>query len=127
MKLTMEPCSAFLKAAAAKIPAAPAGQATAATDEKQAKADPEEEAEIQKNLAKLSPEDRKLVEAQRFCAIEEDHRLGGMAVPFKVMLKGKPVFLCCGGCKKEALAEPDKTLAKAEELKAKNTPAEKKQ
>jgi hypothetical protein len=28
--------------------------------------------------------------------------------------------LCCGGCRKEALAEPDKTLAKAEELKSKS-------
>src|SRR5438270_10253023 len=31
----------------------------------------EEESEIQANLAKLSPEDRKLAEAQRFCAIED--------------------------------------------------------
>jgi hypothetical protein len=95
----------------------------------QAKEDPEAEAEIAKNLAKLSPEDRKLAEAQRYCAIQEDDRLGGgaMGPPLKLVIKGKPVFLCCGQCKKDALADPDKTLAKVEELKAKNKPAEKKQ
>jgi hypothetical protein len=72
------------------------------------------------NLAKLSPEDRKIAEAQRFCAIEEENPLGGMGKPLKVMIKGKPVFLCCGGCRKQALAEPDKTLAKAEELRKKS-------
>jgi hypothetical protein len=86
-----------------------------------AKADAELEAAIKANLAKLSPEDRKLAEAQRFCAVEgEESRLGSMDVPIKLMIKGKPVFICCGGCKKQALAEADKTLARAEEFRAKS-------
>jgi hypothetical protein len=77
-----------------------------------------EEAEVQAALAKLPPEDRKLAEAQKYCAVESENRLGSMAVPFKVMVKGQPVFLCCKGCRKQALADPDRTLARVEKLKA---------
>ena len=80
----------------------------------------EEEKEIQDNLAKLSPEDRKLAEAQKYCVVQDDSLLGSMDVPIKVMVKGQPVFLCCGHCKKKALADPDKTLAKVKALKEKN-------
>ena len=78
-----------------------------------------EDAEIQANLAQLNTEDRKLAEAQKWCAVDDDSRLGSMDPPFKVMVKGEPVFLCCGGCQKRALADPDKTLAKVAELKTK--------
>ena len=74
---------------------------------------------MQANLAKLSPEDRRLAEAQRFCPGPADNRLGQMGVPVKVEIKGQPVFLCCKGCKDEALENPDQTLAKVEKLKAK--------
>jgi hypothetical protein len=106
----------------------PPASSTAAAKAPAAEAvDPKEEAEIKENLAKLSPEDRKLAEAQRFCPIEEERRLGSseMGKPMKLEIKGKTVFICCGGCKKEALANPDKTLAKVEELKAKNSAATK--
>jgi hypothetical protein len=86
----------------------------------------EAEKEIKANLAKLSPEDRKLAEAQKYCAVENDDRLGEMGVPIKIMLKDQPVFLCCKGCKKEAEKDPDKTLAKVKELKAKARAEEKK-
>jgi hypothetical protein len=69
--------------------------------------------------AKLAPDDRHLVEAQDYCAIEPENRLGSMGPPFKLMLKGQPVFLCCKGCRRKALADPDGTLARAEELRAK--------
>ncbi len=72
---------------------------------------------IEANLAKLTPQDRKLAEAQKWCAVQEENPLGEMAVPYKVMVKGQPVFLCCKGCKSEAEAAPDKTLAKVAELK----------
>jgi hypothetical protein len=78
-----------------------------------------EDTEVQATLAKLSPEDRKLAEAQKWCAVQTKNRLGSMDVPYKVMVKGQPVFLCCEGCEKKALADPDKTLASVEELKAK--------
>jgi hypothetical protein len=72
------------------------------------------------NLAKLEPADRKLAEAQKFCAVDNESRLGSMGAPFKVMVKDQPVFLCCKSCQKSALADPDKTLAKVEELKKKS-------
>jgi hypothetical protein len=77
------------------------------------------ESKIESALAKLSPEDRRLAEAQKWCAIQTDNRLGEMGAPIKITIKDQPVFLCCKGCKKEALADPDATLAKVEELKEK--------
>jgi hypothetical protein len=83
-----------------------------------ARAGAAEEAAIQANLAKLAPEDRKLAEEQKFCAVNNDNRLGSMDVPVKVMVEDHPVFLCCGSCRKKALADPGKTLARVEELRA---------
>lgn len=85
----------------------------------------EDEAKIQTNLAKLSPDDRKMAEEQKFCAIETDSRLGAMGKPVKIMLKGDDgqehaVFLCCKGCVKAAKANPAETLAKVKEMKEKN-------
>ncbi|MCL6507397.1 MAG: hypothetical protein K6T59_10240 [Bryobacteraceae bacterium] len=79
----------------------------------------DEEAEIKAARAELSPEDQRLVEAQEFCPVMPDNRLGVMGPPLKVMVKDQPVFLCCKGCRRKALADPDRTLAKVEELKAK--------
>ncbi len=69
--------------------------------------------------AKLDPADRALVEAQEWCVVSSDERLGSMGLPLKLDIKGQPVFVCCKGCKRKAEADPDKTLAKVEELKAK--------
>ena len=80
------------------------------------------EADIQASLAKLSAEDRKLADAQRFCAIMTKNRLGVMGTPLKVMIKGQPVFLCCKGCQGKALANPDATLATVAELVKANAP-----
>lgn len=79
----------------------------------------EQEAEVQANLAKLSPDDRKLAEEQRFCVIQKRNRLGSMDVPVKVMVKGQPVFVCCKGCVRKALNNPDQTLTKVQEFRAK--------
>jgi hypothetical protein len=75
--------------------------------------------EIKAALAKLDPKDSQLAEAQKFCAVQNDNRLGSMGTPVKVMVKDQPVFLCCKSCQKKALADPDKTLTKVKELKAK--------
>jgi hypothetical protein len=77
------------------------------------------EAAIKAALDKLSPEDRKLAEEQRWCAVEPENRLGGMGMPLKVTINDQPVFLCCKSCKTEALAHPEKTIADVNELKAK--------
>jgi hypothetical protein len=79
--------------------------------------DKQKEASIQANLAKLSPEDRKLAQAQKFCAIQTKNRLGSMGAPVKLTIKGQPVFLCCNMCVAKAQANPDKTLASIAELK----------
>jgi hypothetical protein len=76
--------------------------------------------EIEAGLAQLDPEDRKLAEAQKFCAVQNDNRLGSMGKPLKILLDDEPVFLCCAGCKAKALREKDRTLAKVKELKEKN-------
>jgi hypothetical protein len=80
-----------------------------------------DESKIKANLAKLDPADQKLAEEQKFCAVDNENRLGVMGAPFKVMVKDEPVFLCCDGCKKTALADPDKTLAKVKELRGQAT------
>ena len=46
-----------------------------------------------------------------------------MGVPVKLMVKDRPVFLCCQGCRKDALARPQETLDKVEQLKAKSAAA----
>jgi len=74
-------------------------------------------------LGKLLPEDRALATAQKFCPVLPENRLGSMGVPVKVMLEGKPVFLCCKGCVDEAQSDPAKFRQRVDELRAKGTPA----
>ena len=83
------------------------------------------EKEIAESLGKLSAADRKLADAQRYCPIMTQVKLGEMGPPIKLTIKGQSVFLCCGGCRKAAEKDPDKTLAKLEELKAKKKAGEK--
>lgn len=71
-------------------------------------------------LAQLSTDDRQLAQAQRFCPVLSDSRLGSMGTPVKVLVKGQPVFVCCSGCEKGALATPTETLAKVTRLKEAN-------
>ena len=72
---------------------------------------------IAASLAKLSPDDRKLAEAQTFCAVEAENRLGSMGKPVKLLIGGQPVFLCCASCEEGARSNPRQTLANANELK----------
>lgn len=79
--------------------------------------------EVATERGKLSTEDRALVDAQEWCVISHDERLGSMGAPLKLDINGQAVFVCCKGCKKSAESNPDKTLAKLEELKAKKKAA----
>lgn len=90
------------------------GKPQAAAPTGQAKLD-----DVTAERAKLDPADLALVEAQEWCVVNSDERLGSMGPPLKLDIKGQPVFVCCKGCKKKAEADPDKTLTKVEELKAK--------
>jgi len=86
------------------------------------------ELKIQANIEQLSPEDQKLALAQRFCAKDNENRLGSMGPPAKVMLKDKDgiehaVFVCCGGCAKPLQKDVEGTLKIVKELKEKNAKA----
>ena len=67
-------------------------------------------------LASLSPADRKLAGAQRFCVMMEYNRLGSMGAPIKLVVEGKPVFVCCKGCINAAQKGGRMTLMKAQKL-----------
>jgi Cu(I)/Ag(I) efflux system membrane fusion protein len=68
------------------------------------------EKRVRTALAKLSAADRWLAEAQKFCPIQRTNRLGTMGPPPKVLIDGRPVFLCCEGCEEQAKADAHKTL-----------------
>lgn len=84
------------------------------------------EMKIDNALAKLSPEDRKAAEAQKYCVTAKTSRLGSMGAPTKVMVKDKdgqehPVFFCCGGCERIIKKEgEEKVLAIVDDLVKKN-------
>jgi Cu(I)/Ag(I) efflux system membrane fusion protein len=75
------------------------------------------EVRVKAELAKLSAEDRREAERQRFCPVLPASRLGSMGAPAKVMIRGQPVFLCCDGCEDKAKGDQERTLAKVKELK----------
>jgi hypothetical protein len=82
----------------------------------------EEEREVQKSLALLSPQDRKLVEEQRYCPIMGT-RLGTATDSGeirKVTLNDEQFFVCCHDCEENARLQPARTLARVKELREKN-------
>jgi hypothetical protein len=91
-------------------------ETAATTAAKKTPADPE--AKIKENIAKLPKEEQAIAEAQKFCAVETDNRLGTMGMPYKVTIDEQPVFLCCKGCEKTALKNP-KILEEVKKLKEK--------
>ena len=91
------------------VPAPSAAPATSA--------DSGDEAKFAAEIAKLPEDERAIATAQKFCVIANESRLGSMGKPYKIMIEDQPVFLCCAGCKDEALKDPQATLAKVEELK----------
>jgi uncharacterized protein (TIGR03000 family) len=76
---------------------------------------------ISASLAKLTPEDRKLAESQKFCAVQNGVALGAMGAPAKIDINGQPVFLCCPACADRAQLDAAKTLAAVVQLKSKTT------
>lgn len=77
---------------------------------------PAEQVKIRAMMDRLPPADRKIAEAQIYCAIDQDSPLGSMGPIHKVVIKGQPVFLCCKGCEAEAKAHPDETLLQFQQL-----------
>ncbi|QDU57921.1 eL24 family ribosomal protein [Aeoliella mucimassa] len=81
----------------------------------------------EKYLAKLPPlptpkpvvvlatkDDAAFVAAQKLCPVM-DEPLDAMGGPYKTVVEGKVVYLCCPGCAKMLNAEPEKYLAKLKE------------
>lgn len=77
---------------------------------------PADQVKVRAAMEKLAPEDRKLAEAQVFCAIDQDSALGTMGPILKVNVKGQPVFVCCKGCEAETKAHPDEALLQFQQL-----------
>ena len=80
------------------------------------KAEPSEEVDEAKSakliaaLSKLSPDDRALAESQEICPVTK-FPLGSMGTPPKVDVNGRSIFICCKGCEKRLLSDPEKYLA----------------
>jgi hypothetical protein len=60
-------------------------------------------------IALLPVADRKVALAQRTCPVTGD-LLGADGKPMKVQLRGRPVFVCCEGCRDDLKANPQKYL-----------------
>ncbi|MBL8830575.1 MAG: hypothetical protein JNM18_26615 [Planctomycetaceae bacterium] len=93
-------------------------RAKAERDPKMTATTAEELREIRVSLGKLSAADRQLAEAQGVCVVMDDSPLGSMGVPLKLMIEGQPLFICCEGCRGEALEDPKKMLDKFKQMKA---------
>jgi len=59
----------------------------------------------------LSPADRVLAKRQSICPVT-GKALGSMGTPSRIVVSGRAVFLCCGGCEDSFQREPAKYLAK---------------
>ncbi len=76
------------------------------------KANPEKftQARPKVEVVKFTESDAALITKQAVCPVM-DEPLGGMGQPIKLLVGGKPLFLCCKGCIKKVQAEPEKYLA----------------
>jgi hypothetical protein len=70
--------------------------------------------EQQAALDQLPPADRELAVKQRVCPVSGEP-LGSMGTPYKMIVGGRTVFLCCEGCAGVVEQDPDGTLKKLEE------------
>lgn len=61
--------------------------------------------------APATASDEQLIARQKVCPVT-DEDLGSMGAPVKVMVDGRPVFICCKGCEKALRSDPKKFLAK---------------
>lgn len=79
-------------------------------------------------LIKTLPEDEQTIAlAQKVCPVgfdpakpDKGGHLGSMGKPFKKVVNGKIVFLCCKGCRKKFDSDPETYLAKAEAFRTRS-------
>jgi YHS domain-containing protein len=62
-------------------------------------------------LAAADPADQAIIARQRVCPVS-GAALGSMGAPIKVLVDGKPVYLCCRGCLGRIQANPDQYVKK---------------
>lgn len=67
--------------------------------------------------AKATRADAAAIARQRICPIM-DEPLKSMGVPWKVTVKGQPVYVCCKGCIKKVQQSPEQVLRKVAQLSA---------
>jgi hypothetical protein len=72
---------------------------------------------IRNALAKLSPEDRKLAEAQKVCPVSGKW-LGLMDAPVKHRVREQDLFICCSGCQRELESDPDRYVTELDKIKS---------
>lgn len=65
-------------------------------------------------VVKATQADASFVAAQKLCPVM-DEPLDAMGGPYKTVVEGQVVYLCCPGCAKMLAADPDKYLAKLKE------------
>ncbi len=68
------------------------------------------------SLRYATTDEQELARKQQFCAVLPENALGSMGMPVKLMIEGKPVFLCCDGCLEAALKDAKATLRMADKL-----------
>lgn len=68
-------------------------------------------------VAALTQADRAGIGRQQVCPVTGG-RLGGMGTPVKVLVDGRPLYLCCGGCLAKVRANPEHYLAVATKPRA---------
>jgi hypothetical protein len=69
----------------------------------------------QANINQLPATERALAAKQKTCPIT-GARLGSMGKPYKLILEGRTLFLCCQGCEQAVKADPAATLKKLEPI-----------
>jgi Cu(I)/Ag(I) efflux system membrane fusion protein len=65
------------------------------------------------SLEELPPADRELARQQKTCPVT-GMNLGSMGRPYKLVVEGRTLFLCCQGCEEEVKADPAAAFRKLE-------------
>jgi YHS domain-containing protein len=65
------------------------------------------------NLEQLPAGDRELAKQQKICPVT-GMNLGSMGMPYKLVVEGRTLFLCCEGCEGEVKADPAAAFKKLE-------------
>jgi membrane fusion protein, copper/silver efflux system len=85
--------------------------------------DSREREKIMTALAELSEPDRQAALQQEICPVAR-MPLGSMGTPPKVDVDGDIYFICCEGCRKRLLDDPQKYLANLKPLESERSPRE---